>query len=527
MRKFRLFGNTLLLLVLWAGSAVSVCAQGMPAKELDELVEQVMSTFEVPGIAVAVVKDGAVIHSKGYGVSSLKSAKEVDEHTLFGIASNSKAFTAAALGILVDEGRLDWDDKVIDHIPEFQLYNSYVTEEFTIRDLLTHRSGLGLGAGDLMIFPDASNFTISELIHNLRYLKPVSGFRTKYDYDNLLYIVAGEVVARVSGNSWEEFVETRILQPLDMNRTAANYSRIQDRSNIIDAHAVIDDQLVEVDRYDLELTSAAGGLYSSVNDLSKWLIMLMNDGQYAKGEGEPLLSRSVIREKWTPQTIIPFRGSNSFNTHFTSYGLGWFLSDVSGHLQASHTGGLPGMVSQVTMLPELKLGIIVLTNQQSGSAFRSITNSILQAHLGMEKKDWVAHYAQRDAESREEARKITDKVWQDIEASLRDQKVEADHAAYTGTYKDNWFGHIVIAEYNDHLRFRSLRSPRLSGEMLFYKDNTFVVKWDDRSMEADAFAMFELDSEGKGAGLKMKAVSPLTDFSYDFHDLDFSRVPDR
>ena len=179
----------------------SLFSQQLSALQIDTLAERAMKAFDVPGIAVAVIKDGKVIHSKGYGVRSLNSKEKVDENTLFGIASNSKAFTAAALGILIDEGKLKWDDKVRDYIPEFKLYNPYVTEEFTIRDLLTHRSGMGLGAGDLMFFPDSSDFTLKDILYNLRFLKPVSGFRTKYDYDNNLYIVAGEVVARVSGKS--------------------------------------------------------------------------------------------------------------------------------------------------------------------------------------------------------------------------------------------------------------------------------------------------------------------------------------
>ncbi|HMJ46931.1 MAG TPA: serine hydrolase domain-containing protein [Ferruginibacter sp.] len=171
-------------------------SQVITSAQVDSVASLALKTFDVPGIAVAIVKDGKVIHSKGYGVRSLSSNQKVDENTLFGIASNSKAFTTAALGMLVDEKKIKWDDKVIDYIPEFRMYNPYVTEEFTIRDLLTHRSGLGLGAGDLMFFPDSSDFTLKDIIYNLRFLKSVSGFRTKFDYDNNLYVVAGEVIAR-------------------------------------------------------------------------------------------------------------------------------------------------------------------------------------------------------------------------------------------------------------------------------------------------------------------------------------------
>src|SRR4249920_1613202 len=223
-------------------------AQVITSAQIDSLTELTLKTFEVPGIAVAVVKDGKIIHSKGYGVRSLNTMQKVDENTLFGIASNSKAFTGAALGMLVDEGKLKWDDKVRDYIPEFKLYNPYVTEEFTIRDLLTHRSGLGLGAGDLMFFPDSSDFNLKDVIYNLRFLKPVSGFRTKYDYDNNLYIVAGEVVARVTGNSWDNFVEERIIDPLGMVKTATSFDRLTDKSDVIDGHAPVDGKVQVIAR---------------------------------------------------------------------------------------------------------------------------------------------------------------------------------------------------------------------------------------------------------------------------------------
>ena len=187
----------------------SLFAQPLNPNQIDALVERTMKTFDVPGIAVAVVKDGKIIHEKGYGVTSLNTGEKVNEHTRFGIASNSKAFTVMALGILVDEGKLKWDDRVTDYIPEFKLYSPYVTENFTIRDLLTHRSGLGLGAGDLMIWPDSSTYTLKDIIHNLRFLKQTSDFRTKYDYDNLMYILAGEVVARISGMKWEDFIQKK------------------------------------------------------------------------------------------------------------------------------------------------------------------------------------------------------------------------------------------------------------------------------------------------------------------------------
>ena len=221
MKKYFLLGLALF-------SIYSVDSQSITSKQIDSLAELTLKTFNVPGIAVGVIKDGKLIHAKGYGVANLNTGAKVNEHTLFGVASNSKAMTAAVLGQLVDEGKLNWDDKVTDYIPEFKMYDPYVTDAFTIRDLLTHRSGLGLGAGDLMMFPDWSNFTKQDIIYNLRYLKAVSAFRTKYDYDNNLYIVAGEVAERASGKKWEELVEQKIMHPLGMQKTAASLYRLKE-----------------------------------------------------------------------------------------------------------------------------------------------------------------------------------------------------------------------------------------------------------------------------------------------------------
>jgi len=498
-------------------------SQPLKSENIDNLVIRTMETFNVPGIAVAVIKDDNVVHMKGYGVSSINTGKKTDENTLFAIASNSKAFTSAALGILIDEGKLTWETKVTDIIPEFRLYNSYVTEDFNIKDLLTHRSGMGLGAGDLMLWPDSSTFTTEEIIHNLRYLKQTSPFRTKYDYDNLLYLVAGEVVARVSGQGWDEFVESRIMKPLGMENSAASLNRVGDRSNMIDAHVPVNGVLQVVPMYASTLLDPAGGILSSVADMSKWVMMQLNRGKYGEGNSNQLLSDKVQREMWTPQTIIPVRNPGPYRSHFAAYGLGWGLTDVAGYLQASHTGGLAGIVTQVTLIPELKLGIIVFTNQQEGSAFTAITNTLKDGYLGIEGNDWVKILRENVDRNQAEAKKITDEIWAKIEAKSSNSGLPVNHALYTGTYTDSWFGDIIIADENGKLRFRSVKSPKMRGEMLFYTGNTFVVKWDDRSMDADSWAVFTLNRDGRADSFTMAAISPLTDFSYDFQDLFLKR----
>ena len=490
---------------------------------VDAVVARTLKAFDVPGISVAVVKDGQVVLAKGYGLSSLATKAPMDANTLVGIASNTKAFTAAALGLLVDEGKLRWNDKVTDYIPEFKMYDPYVTAEFTVRDLLTHRSGLGLGAGDLMMFPDSADFTVKDVIHNLRYFKPVSSFRSKFDYDNNLYVVAGEVVARISGQSWADFVTVRLLKPLGMNRTAPTYSHLPDPTNVIDAHGPVDGKVQVIQRDRNELVGPAGGIYSSVNDMSKWALMLLG------GPGAPplLLKPRTQWELWSPQTILPVgMGPTPYNTHFIAYGLGWFLNDMRGYKVVSHTGGEIGMVTKVQLVPELHLGIIVLTNQEEGLAFDAITSTILDHYLGVPGKDRVQEMLGYKQAGAAQSDKVLAAAWQQVALAQKAAPKKPDYSAYLGRYHDAWLGDVNVYQQGQQLWLRAVRAPRLVGQVLPYRGSTFAVRWKSRSFNADAFATFTLDDQGKAAGIKMKPISPATDFSYDFQDLDLQRVPD-
>ena len=518
--------STILISFLIAACTLTSYAQKpLNSKEIDALVEKTLITFDVPGIAVAIVKDGKIIHEKGYGLSSLTNKQKVNAHTRFGIASNSKAFTATALAMLVDEGKLKWDDRVRKFIPEFTLYDSYVSDQFTVRDLLTHRSGLGLGAGDLMLWPDSSSYSTQDIIHNLRFLKPVSDFRTKYDYDNLLYIVAGEVVEKVSGMSWNNFIQNRILNPLEMTESAPNFGLLSSKNNVTDPHAEVEGKVMVVRRDWRDVAGAAAGIYSSVHDMTKWAMLQLNNGKYGKNLENKLFSEQSHAEMWTPQTIIPVRGKTPYDTKFKSYGLGWFLSDENGHKVVTHTGGLFGIVTQFTLIPDMNLAIIVFTNQQSGAAFTSITNSIKDAYFGIKGQDRIKQYHENVLKNNAAAEKITSKISADIEA----QKGNATSTIQNieGIYNDSWFGDAKIYKVNGKFRFEAINSPRLVGDLLPYKGTTYIVKWDERSYDADAFVKFDLDFEGNTTGMTMKAISPLTDFSFDFHDLSFSKKSEK
>lgn len=503
-------------LLFFSGSSLS--AQQIAENTVDSLVQKALSAFNVPGIAVGIVKDNQVILAKGYGIADLNRKNKVYASTNFGIASNSKAFTTSALAILVDEGKINWDDRVQKYIPEFKLYNDYVSQNFTIRDLLTHRSGLGLGAGDLMIWPDGHDFSPKDIVHNIQFLKPTSAFRTKYDYDNLLYIIAGEVLEKVSGQQWQEFIQQRIFKPLEMNHSAPNWNLLMDRDDVISPHVPIDGKNQVSTRYTNTILDAAGGIYSNVEDLNKWMIFHLNNGEY---QGKQLISKKQLKELTSPQTIMPVRTTASYRSLFKNYGLGFVLTDVAGKLEVSHTGGLEGIVTQIVMIPQLKLGIVVLTNQQEGAAFTAISNSIKDFYLGIPDQHWITTYQDLIAKNNADADLITQKTWQivDEHKNIKNQH----HQSIEGTYNDNWLGEVDIhMNKNGQLEFISKRSPQLTGELFYYQDNTYAVKWYNRFMYADAFVYMDIQNN-QVAGFTMKPISPQTDFSFDFQDLNFKK----
>ncbi len=514
--------RTCLVFVFLLLTGITGFSQALSSEQIDSLVQKTMKAFDVPGMAVAVLKDGKVVSKNSYGIRSIKTGEPVNNQTLFGVASNTKAFTTAALAQLIDQNKLEWDTKVNDIIPEFKLYDPYVTSEFTIRDLITHRSGLGLGAGDLMVFPASNTTTLDEMIHNLRFLKPVSSFRSKFDYDNLLYIVAGEVVSRVSGKTYENYIKDNFFKPLQMDRSFLDVSKIDADNNRIDGHAPVNGKLEITGGTFTDISYPAAGIYTSIDDMSKWVQTQLNDGKYGEKLEDSLFSEKAHREMWTPQTLIK-SGKGAYNTHFSAYGLGWFLRDVNGYFQVGHTGGLLGIVSQVTMIPELDLGIIVLTNQQSGAAFNAITNSIKDGYFGINDKNRIKQYNDNRLSAEKKADSITASVEKALEAQISSKTTKPEISNFSGDYQDPWFGKVMITQENGELKFEAEKSSDLTGTMEFYKGTTYVVRWNDPSLKADAFVNFSLDTEGKAKGFTMSPISPLTDFSYDYQDLDFKR----
>ncbi|WP_116787360.1 serine hydrolase [Flavobacterium psychrotrophum] len=508
----------LLMLLLCQGAFAQ-----LSTTQIDSLTNDALKRFNTAGCAVAIVKDGKIIHSKGYGVKSISTKEPVTDKTNFAIASNSKAFTCAALAILVDEGKMAWTDKVKKYIPEFKMYNDYVTENFTIEDLLTHRSGLGLGAGDLIFFPAGGDFTITDLLNTFQYQKPQSAFRTKFDYDNLLYVVAGEVIKRATGQTWEQFVQARIFIPLGMGNTSPSFAMLADKSSLATPHADTHGTLKEIPQFEDMMNGAAGGILANVSDLTQWLLVQLNKGKYGDKKDKTLFSPQSSQTMWTIHTVTDRSGNPRYNTHFSGYGLGWQLSDMKGNMVVQHTGGLPGMLSITTIVPDLNLGIVVLTNTADGGygAFSAITNTLLDSYMGLDDFKWAAKYEAALKQRESGNNEAVDKIWKTVKASA---KTKVNAADYIGIYEDPWFGKAEIFMKGKQLWFKSLRSPKLNGPMQLYKANTFAIKWEYQDMPADAFAMFSLDEEGKAIGIKLKPISEETDFSFDFQDLDFKRV---
>jgi CubicO group peptidase (beta-lactamase class C family) len=525
--KIKLLGLLMVLI-----SSTSINAQ-ITATQIDSIVQKAMNTLDnTVGFAIGVVKDGKIVHVKGYGIKSVDSKETVTADTPFGIASNSKAFTSAALAILVEQGKIKWEDKVIDYIPEFKMYNDYVTNNFNIQDLLTHRSGLGLGAGDLMIFPEGSDFTINDVLTAFQHFEPTTAFRTKFDYDNLLYLVAGELTARVSGKTWEAFVDEEILKPLQMNNSYSSYGEAFKKDKIAVAHSFDGKTLKTIQNQEPDLNAntepklngAAGGIWASANDMCKWMLAQLNEGKYGTDLEKTLFSEEQQREMWRMHTPMNQQTDprSPFKVHFSGYGLGWFLSDFNGFLKVEHSGLIAGMSSEVILIPELELGIVVLNNSEGASFLNVMGLILLENYLKIETgMNWLEMGKGMQQQRKQMGDPDTEKVWAEVKAN-KDLKVNKDN--YVGIYEDDWFGKVEVFEKNGALWFKSKKSPRLNGKMAFYKDNTFAIKWEYQDMKADAFAIFSLDENGKAQSIKMKGISRFIDFSFDFQDLNLKRI---
>jgi CubicO group peptidase (beta-lactamase class C family) len=397
------------------------------------------------------------------------------------------------------------------------MYDPYVSHEMTIRDLLTHRSGMGLGEGDLLFWPHTI-YSREEIIYKLRFMKPASSFRSHYAYDNLLYMTAGQIVPAVTGTSWDDYVRQRIFAPLGMNHSNVTNANIKPGDNVAFPHSRMENKL-QVNHFEvLDNAGPAGAINSCATDMAKWVQLQLNRGKFTDHDGR-LFSEQRSSEMWSSQTILPIGDPPpvlaGLKANFADYALGWGLRDYHGRKLVGHTGGVAGFVSRVMLVPEENLGVVVLTNAEEGGAFDSILYHILDHYFALPPTDWIAAFKSREDAQEKEAAETLKKA---EAARAADSKPALPLEKYAGIYNDAWYGPITIRMENAALVMTFDHTPTMIGDLQHWQHNAFKAHWRDRTIE-DAFVTFALNPDGTIDNARMAAVSPLADFSFDYQDL--------
>ena len=518
-----------LILLAWLSPPLQAAAPA--AANFDAPVEQAFARYNLPGLAVGVVVDGEVVYTKTMGELASGDGEAVDGDTLFKIASNSKAMTGALLARLVDQGKLAWTDRVVKYLPDFRMFDDWVTREMQVRDLLIHNSGLGAGAGDLMLWPEPNLFTRADVIHGLRYLKPAYSFRSGYAYDNTLYIVAGEVAAAAGGAPYDELMRREVFEPLGLERCQVGAWRRDAVGNVAQPHLFEAGRQVVV-REDEEWIPdvpmmAAGGIRCSLDDMLAWARMWLQPDRFGvDAGGKPWLSAAQREEVWKTHTPMPLsrRMREWDDSHFSAYGYGWRLTDVDGTWKVSHTGTLSGMYSALVLLPEKNVGIVFMTNGNADEARTVLTQVLVKQFTDPgDDRHTVAHYAGLLAEARASSPADRDGA-RDNAPAVRRKAAAGDRALHAGIYRDPWFGDVAVCSEYGAVRFRAAKSPKLVGTVMRAGDR-LVVDWDDADVDAEAVLVFK-SQQGSATALTMTKLDPEADFSYDYEDLSFVRVGD-
>jgi CubicO group peptidase (beta-lactamase class C family) len=525
---------------------ISGAAAKWDPQALDATVENALATFHTPGMSVSIVHQNQLLYAKGFGLANIAKQQAANENTYFRLASTSKAFTSAAIGILVDQEKLAWQDLVIDHLPHFRMQDDYATRHFTIEDLLTHKSGLVGGAGDSMIWPEPSGFSREEVVSNLRFLTPRDQFRQRYAYSNVLYITAGEIVEKVSGKSFEDFVDQHVFKPLgmqcyagDMPQSALDKSAMSYGHNDSQGVYPIPRNAIQGDAL---MSAAAGGMVCSATEMSKWISALLHDANIDaelignQGNDDPTndqqtslqrlpFSLTQLDKMWQPHTILGVSDTDTEwdSTHFRNYGLGWRLSNYEGFRHISHTGTLSGYQAFVALIPELELGVVVLNNGSNYGARGAVMQSILKMFIDTEQKDWVAEYVAFQDEREQAFLARGDTTPKALaKGTLTNEKV-------VGTYRDQWFGDFIITEEltskkDKTLRIVSDRMANLRGTLSAFQDASYKIEWDNKNAASDAFMHFELDVERNVIAAKLHPFTTTTLSSHEWRDMHFMRL---
>jgi CubicO group peptidase (beta-lactamase class C family) len=495
--------NILLFTLILTSSAA---AQVVQLDGFDDYVNKAIKDWEVPGIAVAIVKDDKIVLAKGYGVRELGKTMPVDERTIFAIGSSSKAFTAAALAMLVDEGKIKWDDPVTKYLPGFELYDPYAAKEMTVRDLLCHRSGLA--RGDLMWYGSA--YSREEIMRRTRFLKPSWSFRNQFGYQNLMYLAAGQIIPAVTGQSWDDFIKERFFKQLDMSSSSTSIKSFKTSDNIATPHAKIDEKVVTIPWRNIDNIAPAGSINSNVLEMTAWVRLQLNQGTFT---GKRLLSSGAINEMQKSHSIIPIDPPWSLmfpEAHFLNYGLGWFLYDYRGRKVVDHGGNIDGMSALVAFIPEEKIGLVILTNLSGSDLRTALKYRIFDAFLGGEKKDWSA-IQQKTMKGFEAQGKAAEK--KRIEERVKDTKPSLALDKYAGTYLDEMYGEVKVAQ-DESGKLVVRYGQAFIGDLDHWHFDTFQATWRDRVL-GKALVTFALNASGKVESVNLQNLS------------DFKRQPDK
>ena len=483
------------LLVAMLLSFSTVAQTSAPPGDLDAYVRKAMAQWQVPGLAVAIVKDGKLVFARGYGVRELGKPGKVDANTLFTIGSVSKQFTVAALGTLVTAGKLRWDAPVTGYLKNFQLGSPYVTQHITLSDLLSHRTGYC----DPLWMWYTSDDTAANVIERLRYQTPDYGFRAHFCYNNTMYLAASLFIPAITGESWNDYVAQHLLAPLGMTRTDTTEAAVEAISNVALPHAKVDGKVEVIQRYwanNMDVFAPVGGINSSVNDMSHWLDMLLTDGEYV---GKTVLDPAVIHTMETPQMLIPahtwigdWLRTQTPDSHFYAYGFGFMLQDYGQYKVVWHAGDINGMATAMALVPSEHLGVIVLSNMDQNRAPEGVVFHVLQTYLGLTHFDvsQALYAARQKADAK-------DKADQSKLAATRQKDAQPTRplSDYAGIYRDDFYGTANVTEAQGHLVLQ-LGNPDFTGDLEPWHDNTFRVTWHDRYYSRN-YVTFDLNAYGK------------------------------
>lgn len=488
-----------MLVLLLLLTAQVVFAQA-PGADFDAYVNRAMKDWGVPGVAIAIVKDDKIVFAKGFGVRELNKPEPVDEHTLFAIGSSSKAFTAAVLAILVDQAKIKWDDPAIKYLSGFQLFDPYSTRELTVADLLSHRSGLT--RGDLLWY--ASEHDRDEVLRRVRHLKPSWSVRSRFGYQNIMFLAAGQIVPSVTGKSWDDFMREQIFTPLNMKATSTSIKAFAGATNVASPHSKIDDQVRAVSWRNIDNIAPAGSINSSVHDMAQWIRLNLGEGEY---EQQRLIKEASIKEMQTPQTIIRLdgpRGNLYPEAHFLAYGLGWFLSDYRGRKIVEHGGAIDGMRAQVGMIPEEKLGLVVLTNLHGTTFPHALMYKIFDIYLKAPERDWSAEMLKVEQRLAEQGKAAEKKAEAErVQGTSPSLSLEQ----YAGMFESDMYGVTKVALEEQKLVVRF--GPNFTGDLEHWHYDTFRVTWRD-PMQGKGFVNFRLNTKGKADVVSLENISEFT-----------------